>query len=118
LHSELPHSLPRGDRIPVCGQAAARSGSDFLTSIAEFLYARASASPELKIKAIYQAGLSLEADNALALAERNYREILELLRPKDRENFNAVHYRLGRVAEALGNYDAAEEHYNKVAASD
>jgi hypothetical protein len=29
-----------------------------------------------------------------------------------------VHYRVGRVAEAIGNHDAADEYYNKVAASD
>ena len=34
------------------------------------------------------------------------------------ENFKALHYRLGRVAEALGNNEAAEEHYNEVAAKD
>ena len=33
-------------------------------------------------------------------------------------NLNALHYRLGRVAEAQGNTEAAEEHYNEVAAND
>jgi hypothetical protein len=29
-----------------------------------------------------------------------------------------LHYRLGRVAEALGNNEEAEENYNEVAATD
>jgi hypothetical protein len=41
-----------------------------------------------------------------------------LLKPDDKENFNALHYRLGRVAEALGRNEEAEEHYGQVAASD
>ncbi len=31
---------------------------------------------------------------------------------------NSLHYRLGRVSEAMGNPQAAEEHYNEVAAND
>ena len=69
------------------------------------------------IQALYQAGLSFEVNGAFELAERNYREPLTLLEPEDRENFKALHYRLGRVAEALGNNEAAEEYYNEVAAS-
>ena len=63
-------------------------------------------------------GLSFEANDAPKLAERNYKEALKLLEPEDKENFLALHYRLGRVAEALGNREAAEEHYNEVAAID
>jgi tetratricopeptide (TPR) repeat protein len=87
-------------------------------AIAEFQQARASTNPTLKLQAIYQAGLSFEANNALKLADRNYREALKALEPEDKEHFNALHYRLGRVAEALGNNEAAEEHYNEVAAND
>ena len=41
-----------------------------------------------------------------------------MLRRRTSANFLALHYRLGRVAEALGNNEAAEEHYNEVAAID
>jgi hypothetical protein len=38
--------------------------------------------------------------------------------PADTHTRNALHYRLGRVAEAQGNTQLAEEHYNEVAAHD
>jgi len=85
-------------------------------AIAEFQHARSS--PALKMQALIQAGLSFEANNALKLAERSYKEALKGLEDEDKENFNAIHYRLGRVAEGLGNTEAAEEHYNEVAAND
>ena len=47
-------------------------------------------------------GLSFEANNAPKLAERNYKEALKLLEPEDKDNFLALHYRLGRVAEIAG----------------
>ena len=72
----------------------------------------------LKIQALYHLGLSFEANNAPKLAERNYKEALKMLEPEDKDNFLALHYRLGRVSEALGNNEAAEEHYNEVAAND
>jgi tetratricopeptide (TPR) repeat protein len=99
------------------GLILARTGAHD-EAIAEFQQARASTNPMQKIQAIYQTGLSFEANNALKLAERNYKEALKLLEPEDKENFNALHYRLGRVAEALGNNEGAEEHYNEVAAND
>jgi len=34
------------------------------------------------------------------------------------ETINALHYRLGRVFEAQGDTQMAEEHYNEVAAND
>jgi tetratricopeptide (TPR) repeat protein len=71
-----------------------------------------------EIEALYQAGLRFEADGALDLADRNYRQALNLLEPGDKKNFNALHYRLGRVAEALGRPEEAEEHYMKVAGND
>ena len=52
------------------------------------------------------------------LAERTYQEALKAVEPDDLATLNALHYRLGRVAEAQGNRDAAEEHYNEVAAND
>jgi tetratricopeptide (TPR) repeat protein len=71
-----------------------------------------------EIEALYRAGLRFEADGALEVADQNYRQALELLKPDDKENFNALHYRLGRVAEALGRNEEAEEYYSQVAASD
>ncbi len=97
------------------GLTLARTGAHD-EAIAEFQ--QASQSPAHKVKARYQMGLSFEANNVLKLADRSYREALKALEPDDKENFNALHYRLGRVAEAMGNTDVAEEHYNEVAAND
>jgi tetratricopeptide (TPR) repeat protein len=85
-------------------------------AIAEFQQARSS--PTLKVQALYQVGLSFEANSAWKLADRAYRDALKAIESEDVANFNALHYRLGRVAEALGNNEAAEEHYNEVAAND
>jgi tetratricopeptide (TPR) repeat protein len=99
------------------GVILARTG-DHDAAIAAFQQARATTIPALKIQALLQAGLSFEANNANKLAERNYREALKLLEAEDKENFLALHYRLGRVCEALSNTEGAEEHYNEVAAID
>jgi tetratricopeptide (TPR) repeat protein len=99
------------------GVILARVG-DHDGAIAEFQQARASTSPTQKILALYHLGLSFEANNAAKLAERNYKEAVKLLEPDDNDNFLALHYRLGRVCETLGNNEAAEEHYNEVAAID
>jgi tetratricopeptide (TPR) repeat protein len=99
------------------GQILARVG-DHDGAIAEFQQARASTVPAQKVQALYYLGLSFEANNAPKLAERNYKEAVKLLEPEDRDNFLALHYRLGRVAESLSNNEAAEEHYNEVAAAD
>jgi tetratricopeptide (TPR) repeat protein len=74
--------------------------------------------PASEIEALYQAGLRLEANGALELAARIYRQALKSLEPDDQGNFIVLHYRLGRVAEALGRREEAEEHYNQVAATD
>lgn len=80
--------------------------------------ARVGTIPSVKIQALLQMGLSFETNGAPKLAERNYKEGIKLLEPEDKDNFLALHYRLGRVAETLGNREAAEEHYNEVAAAD
>jgi tetratricopeptide (TPR) repeat protein len=99
------------------GVILARVG-DHDAAIAEFQQARTTTVVALKIQALHQSGLSFEANNAHKLAERNYKEALKLLEDEDKENFLALHYRMGRVSEALGNTEAAEEHYNEVAAID
>jgi len=85
-------------------------------AISEFQ--QAGVDPDLKIQSLYNAGLSFEANRAYKLAERSYLEALRSIDADDKTNFNAIHYRLGRVAEAVENYQAAEEHYNEVAAND
>jgi hypothetical protein len=67
---------------------------------------------------LHQQGLSFEAEGALKLAERSYQDALKGADPEDLTTLNALHYRLGRVYEAMGNSTAAEEHYNEVAAND
>jgi tetratricopeptide (TPR) repeat protein len=88
-------------------------------AIAEFQKARAA--PELRAAALLQTGLSFEANGIVKLAERSYQDALKSLDigdPANQDAINELHYRLGRVAEALGNYQSAEEHYNEVAAND
>lgn len=97
------------------GLALAKAGRHD-DAIGEFQ--QAGGDPELKIQALYNAGLSFEANQAYKLAERSYLEALRSIDLDDKDNFKAIHYRLGRVAEAVENYQAAEEHYNEVAAID
>jgi tetratricopeptide (TPR) repeat protein len=85
-------------------------------AIAEFQQARNSAS--LKVQAMFQAGICFEAKGLPKLAERNFNEALKLAGTEDTEILNALHYRLGRVAEAQGDLKSAEDHYNEVAAND
>jgi tetratricopeptide (TPR) repeat protein len=100
------------------GLILARTGAHD-EAIPEFqLAARMATVPALKIQALLQMGLSFEANSAPKLAERNYKEAIKALEPEDQENFKALHYRLGRVGETLGNRESAEEHYNEVAAVD
>jgi tetratricopeptide (TPR) repeat protein len=88
-------------------------------AIPEFqLAARLGSDPAVKIKALVKLGESFEANGNPKLAERNYKEGLKILDTEDEDSFKTLHYRLGRVSEALGNREAAEEHYNEVAAVD
>jgi tetratricopeptide (TPR) repeat protein len=100
------------------GSILARTGAHD-EAIPEFQQAaRLATVPALKIQALLQMGQSFETNGAPKLAERNYKEGLKLLDPEDKDNFLALHYRLGRVGEALSNRESAEEHYNEVAALD
>jgi tetratricopeptide (TPR) repeat protein len=99
------------------GIILARTG-DHDGAIASFQQARTSSQPAVKLQALYNSGLSFEANSAFKLADRNYREALKLLEPDDRAMFLSLRYRLGRTAESLGNNEDAEEHYNEVAAID
>ena len=85
-------------------------------AIAAFQQARQSTA--LRGQALHQSGLSFEATGVMKLAERSYLDALKETDPADRDTLNALHYRLGRVAEAQGNTREAEEHYNEVAAND
>ncbi|QDV37905.1 tetratricopeptide repeat protein [Tautonia plasticadhaerens] len=96
-----------GRRLAASGQHDA--------AIGEFQAARSS--PALKVKALIGAGGSFEASGVPKLAERSYAEALKAVDAEDVETLNDLHYRLGRVAEQLGNHDAAESHYNEVAAN-
>lgn len=98
------------------GLRLARSGQH-RDAIAAFQQA-ARSSPAVRVESLYNAGLSFEADGSLKLAERSYQDALKSVEPDDLKHLNALHYRLGRVAEAMGNTTAAEEHYNEVAAND
>ena len=85
-------------------------------AIAEFQQARNS--PELKVQALLQAGLSFKANGIGKLAERHFEEALRAVDLKDLVTFNELHYNLGLLAEEQGNKAIAEEHYNEVAAND
>jgi tetratricopeptide (TPR) repeat protein len=100
------------------GVRLARAGQHD-AAIAEFQHARNL--PMLKVKSLLEAGKSFEAKGLVKLAERSYNDALKALEtsdPEDQETVNALHYQLGRVAESQGNLQAAEEHYNEVAAND
>jgi tetratricopeptide (TPR) repeat protein len=85
-------------------------------AIGEFQQARSA--PGMKIKALHQAGRCFEEKKLPKLAQRNYEEALGLADTSDVALFNDLHYRLGRVAEGLGDLKKAEDHYNEVAAND
>jgi tetratricopeptide (TPR) repeat protein len=85
-------------------------------AIAAFQLARNN--PAMRVEALLNLGMSFEAMNSPKLAERNYQDALKAADSSDVNVTNALHYRLGRVAEAQGNTQVAEEHYNEVAAND
>ncbi|HWE40040.1 MAG TPA: tetratricopeptide repeat protein [Isosphaeraceae bacterium] len=85
-------------------------------AIAAFQQARNT--PDLKVHALLQAGLSFEANGVMKLAERSYNEALKAADPNDTPVLNELNYRLGRAFEAMGKDREAEEHYNEVAAND
>jgi tetratricopeptide (TPR) repeat protein len=97
------------------GLRLARSGQH-KEAITSFQQARNS--PTFRVQALHQLGLSFEAEGQLKLAGRNYEDALKAADPEDTRTLNDLHYRLGRVFEAMGNTAAAEEHYNEVAAND
>ena len=99
------------------GKVLARVG-DHDAAIGAFQQARTSSQPSVKIDALHYSGVSFQANGAYKLAERNFREALKLLEPEDKEKFLELHYQLGCTSESLGNNEAAEEHYNEVAAID
>ncbi len=74
--------------------------------------------PTQRVDALLHLGQCFEAMGNLKLAERNFQDALKAADQTELNLVNALHYRLGRVAEALGNTQAAEEHYNEVAAND
>ncbi|HEV3120683.1 MAG TPA: hypothetical protein VGY53_02215 [Isosphaeraceae bacterium] len=101
------------------GLCLARSGRHE-QAIAE-LQKVARSDANLKAEALLHAGKSFEAKGVLKLAERTYADALKALEatdPNNLEMLNDLHYSLGKVAEAMGNLQAAEEHYNEVAAND
>ena len=97
------------------GTRLARAGRH-QEAITEFQKVRSS--PELRVPAQLQAGMSFEATGVLKLAERNYDDALKAADPKDTPNVLELHYRLGRVFEAQGDPRQAEDHYQEVAAID
>jgi tetratricopeptide (TPR) repeat protein len=97
------------------GTVLARAGKHD-EAIAAFQQSRNNAN--LKVQSLHQMGLSFESKGALKLAERTYQDALKSAESGDITTTNALHYRLGRVAEAQGNKPLAEEHYNEVAAND
>lgn len=97
------------------GTKLARAGKHD-EAIAAFQQARNSTT--MRVQALLQMGLSFEAKGALKLADRTYQDALKAADPADLSTTNALHYRLGRVAEAQGDKKAAEDHYNEVAAND
>jgi tetratricopeptide (TPR) repeat protein len=99
------------------GRCMARQGRHD-DAIGEFQQARSLGNGEAKRLSFELAGQSFEAKGLPKLAERSYQDALKLTDADDQASVLSLHYRLGRVSEALGNLAAAEEHYNEVAATD
>lgn len=105
---DLSLQLQLGIRLARVGQHDA--------AIAAFQQARSS--PELRVQALLQAGISFEANGSLKLAERHYSDAQKIADPADMPTLLELNYRLGRVSEAQGDARKAEEYYNEVAAHD
>ena len=99
------------------GKSMAKAGKH-QEAIAAFQLARNH--PMHRVEALHQAEPELRGDRQPeARRTKLSRTPLEgRADPDDVNIFNALHYRLGRVAEAQSNTQAAEEHYNEVAAND
>lgn len=85
-------------------------------AIAAFQKARSD--PELKVQALYQAGLSFEKKGLAKLAEKNLAESLALSEPDKTALRTELRYDLGRLCELQGKLKEAEDYYNEVAAED
>lgn len=97
------------------GQRLAQAGQHD-EAIAEFQHARNDG--RLKVQALLLMASSFEANGALKLAERSLQDALKAVDTDDQSTLNALHYRLGRVFETIGDPKKAEDHYNEVAAND
>ncbi|MFO0956286.1 MAG: tetratricopeptide repeat protein [Isosphaeraceae bacterium] len=97
------------------GQRLANAGQHD-QAIAEFQVARNE--PRLKVQALMQLASSFEANGVIKLAERSLQEALKAADEAEAATVNALHYRLGKIAEAQGDLKKAEDHFNEVAAND
>src|SRR5262249_52320310 len=85
-------------------------------AIAEFQQARND--PRMKVQALMALAVSFEANGVMKLAERSLLDALKAADPEETATLNALHYRLGRIYETLGETKKAEDHYNEVANND
>ena len=108
-------AMPDDPRLhfELAGRLAAAGDHD--AAIASYQVARGSA--VYKVRALIGAGGSFEANGVPKLAERSYADALKAADADDQDQLNDIRYRLGRVAEQLGNLEDAEGHYNEVAAN-
>lgn len=77
--------------------------------------------PRVRLEALMWLGHCFFAKKLHRLAERSYREALDLLRDsggRDEEALKEVHYLLGRTYEEMGNREEAQKHFEEVAALD
>ena len=71
-----------------------------------------------RVEALVAIGAAFEAKSLPKLAQRSYQDALKGVEADDLNTILAIHYSLGKVAEALNDRSAAEEHYGEVAAID
>ena len=82
---------------------------------------RARNDPRQRLRALIWLGHCFFAKKIFRLAERHYREALELVRSgggRDEQQIKELHYLLGRTYEELGERQRAQEHYEETAAMD